>query len=235
FKTWKGTAIATLRVAHAIPSRFYEELVVPLPSKTVKFNWFHLGQLDPLFWLAYRSKRPAIWALLSLKPQLLLLAIPKIFSNKRNIVEFSLAVLALNIPFLLVRPMWPIEWLRFLSTYGQNRLTKVPAATVSGEILFSLWALPLIASLILLVIIRRKNMESAFFLANPVLLPYDYSLLMGSTSKIIIPFSWLALWGAWQVKAGWPYALMLIATLVFETIREKSARSKSIQHTSPPD
>ncbi|MCL4530118.1 MAG: hypothetical protein M1282_11970, partial [Chloroflexi bacterium] len=43
FKTWKGTAIATLRVAHAIPSRFYEELVVPLPSKTVKFNWFHLA------------------------------------------------------------------------------------------------------------------------------------------------------------------------------------------------
>ena len=35
--------IATLLAAHDIPSRFYEELVVPLPSKTVKINWFHLA------------------------------------------------------------------------------------------------------------------------------------------------------------------------------------------------
>ena len=37
-----------------------------------------LGQLDPLFWLIFRSRRPAVWALLSLKPQLLPAALPGI-------------------------------------------------------------------------------------------------------------------------------------------------------------
>jgi hypothetical protein len=34
--------IVTLLAAHDIPTRFFEELAVPLPSKTVKINWFHL-------------------------------------------------------------------------------------------------------------------------------------------------------------------------------------------------
>lgn len=38
--------IATLLAAHDIPTRFYEELVVPLPSKTVTINWFHLDQIE---------------------------------------------------------------------------------------------------------------------------------------------------------------------------------------------
>ena len=48
-----------------------------------------LGQIDPFFLPIYRSKRPAVWALLSLKPQLLLLALPKIFASRRNAVEFA--------------------------------------------------------------------------------------------------------------------------------------------------
>lgn len=193
-----------------------------------------LGQIDPLFWLIYRSKRPAVWALLSLKPQLLLLVLPKIITCKRRALEFLAAMAALHLPFWLIRPAWPLEWLNFLSTYSQNRLTRMPGTTVSGEILFSIWALPFLASLILLVWFRRRNLEAAFFLVNPFLLPYDYSLLMGSISKIIIPLSWLALWIAWQVNTSWPYTLMLLAILSFETIRARRAKIPTPEQIPPP-
>jgi len=187
-----------------------------------------LGQLDPLFWLIYRSRRPAVWALLTLKPQFLLPALPRIFASRRTVIEFVAATAALHLPFLLIRPTWPIEWIRFLSTYEQNRLTRVPSATVSGEILVTFWILPFAACLALLFVFRRRNLEGLLFLANPLLLPYDYSLLMGGISKLVIPLSWLALWGAWQVKAGWPYALMLMAVLLFETIRARRAGSGEV-------
>ena len=179
-----------------------------------------LGQLDPLFWLIYRSKRPAVWALLSLKPQLLLPALPGIFSSRRNFVEFAAASLALHVPFLLLRPSWPAEWLRFLSSY-QNRLGEITRTTVSGEIVFSAGVIPYALLLIALVYLRRKNLEASLFLINPLLLPYDYLLLMGAVSKIVIPLSWLALAAAWKFQAGWPYALMMICVLAFEAVRER--------------
>ena len=74
----------------------------------------------------------------------------------------------------------------------------------------------------MLLLLRRRNLEGVLFLANPLLLPYDYSLLAGVVSRIAIPLSWLALWVGWQVKAGWPFAVMLIATLAFETLRNRS-------------
>ncbi len=192
-----------------------------------------LGQIDLFFWLAYRSKRPAIWALLSLKPQLLLLVLPRLLTDKRKILEFLAAVAVLHVPFLILRPAWPVEWLGFLSTY-QNRMTEIPGTTVSGQILFSPWALPFLALILLLGFFRRKNVEAAFFLANPFLLPYDYSLLMGDVSKIILPLSWLSLGVAWRVGAGWPYALMLVAVLLFETIRERRIKTPEPVQKLPP-
>ncbi|MFH1184767.1 MAG: hypothetical protein V1755_06965 [Chloroflexota bacterium] len=182
---------------------------------------FFLGQLDPFFWLIYRSSRPAVWALLSLKPQLLLPALPRVFASKRNLAEFLVATLALQVPFLLLRPSWPMEWISFLSGFEQNRITRVASATTSGSIMSSSWLLPFFACLLVLVWLRRKNLEGALFLANPILLPYDYSLLLGGVSRIFIPLSWLALALAWRVQAGWPYALMLIGVLLFETVRER--------------
>jgi hypothetical protein len=190
-----------------------------------------LGQLDPIFWLVYRSNRPAVWALLSLKPQLLLLAVPKIFANKRNLVEFSTALALLHFPFLLFRPAWPLEWIAFLSTY-QNRFTTILYTTASGEIVFSLWIIPFGIFLCALFLLGKKKLDHILFLANPLLLPYDYSLLMGSVSKVVIPLSWLASWGAWQVKAGWPYALMLAAALAFETIKERRIDSPVIGNSN---
>lgn len=180
-----------------------------------------LGQLDPLFWLVYRSKRPWLWALLTLKPQLLLAVVPRIFASRRSLSEFLAGVVALHLPFLLMRPAWPAEWIAFLSAYGQNRLTRVPDATSSGTIMFSAWVLPFAAALLALFLLRRANWEGILFLANPALLPYDYSLLMGRVSKLIIPLSWIALWAAWQVHAGWPYALLLLIVLAIVTIRER--------------
>ncbi|HET6845207.1 MAG TPA: hypothetical protein VFH29_00140, partial [Anaerolineales bacterium] len=138
-----------------------------------------LGQLDPLFWLIYRSKRPAVWALLSLKPQLLLAAVPGILSSRRNFIEFTTAMLVLHVPFLLVRPAWPVEWLDFLSHY-QNRLGEITRTTVSGELVLSAWVIPFALLLAALVFLRRKNLETSLFLINPLLLPYDYLLLMGA-------------------------------------------------------
>jgi hypothetical protein len=179
-----------------------------------------LGQLDPLFWLVYRSKRPWLWALLSLKPQLLLAVLPRIFASRRSLSEFLAGVAVLHTPFLLIRPAWPAEWIAFVSTYQENRLIG-PGVTSSGAILFSAWVLPFAAVLLALFLMRRANWEGILFLANPFLLPYDYSLLMGRISKLIIPLSWVALWVAWQVHANWPYALLLLGVLAAVTIRER--------------
>lgn len=180
-----------------------------------------LGQLDPLFWLVYRSRRPWLWALLSLKPQFLLMILPRIFASRRSLSQFLAGVVALHLPFLLIRPAWPSQWIAFLSSYEQNRLTRVAAATTSGTILFSAWVIPFAAALIALFLLRRANWEGILFLANPVLLPYDYSLLMGRISKLIIPLSWIALWAAWQVHAGWPYAILLLTVLAVVSIQER--------------
>jgi hypothetical protein len=185
-----------------------------------------LGQIDPLFWLIYRSKRPAVWALLSLKPQLLLAAVPGIFSSRKNFIEFAAATLALHVPFLLIRPGWVAEWLSFLSHY-QNRLGEITRTTVSGEFMFSAWVVPLALLLAALIFLRRKNLEASLFLINPLLLPYDYLLLMGSISGIAIPLSWLALAAAWRFQAGWPYAVMIVIVLIFETVRERRQAAPS--------
>ncbi len=191
-----------------------------------------LGQLDPIFWLIYRSKRPWLWALLSLKPQFLLMMLPRIFASRRNVSQFLAGAVALHLPFLLIRPAWPAEWIAFLSTYGQNRLTKVPDATSSGAIFLSLWIIPFAAALLILFLLRRANWEGILFLANPALLPYDYSLLAGRISKIIIPLSWIALWAAWQVHAGWPYAILLLIVLTVVTMQDRRAQAKAAVQTA---
>lgn len=191
-----------------------------------------LGQIDPFFWLIFRSPRPAVWALLSLKPQLLLLALPNILASRRNLGEFLLATLALHVPFLLARPTWPEEWVNFLSGY-QNRLTEIKASTVSGQIVLSAAVLLFGALLAGLVLLRRKNVEGALFLINPLLVPYDYLLMMGTASRITIPLSWLALALAWKVQAGWPYALMFTSVLIWETIRERWPRREPNGETAP--
>lgn len=181
-----------------------------------------LGQLDPFFWLIYRSRRPWLWALLSLKPQLLLAVLPRIVASRRSLWEFLAGVVGLHLPFLLIRPAWPAEWIGFVSTYQENRLIG-PNVTSSGAIMFSAWVLPLAAALLALFLLRQANWEGVLFLVNPFLLPYDYSLLMGRISKLIIPLSWIALWAAWQVHAGWPYALLLLVVLAIVTLRERRA------------
>ncbi len=184
----------------------------------------YLGQLDPLFWLVYRAERPALWALLTLKPQLLIPALPRVFASKRNVLEFLGATVALHAPFLILRPTWPLEWIRLISAYAQNRITRIPHSTTSASIVFSAWVVPFAALLLVLVLMRRKNLEGAFFLANPFMFPYDYSLLLGRISRWIIPLSWLALAAAWKVQAGWPYAVVLAGVLVLETIRERRGK-----------
>jgi hypothetical protein len=183
----------------------------------------YLGQLDPFFWLIYRSERPALWALLSLKPQLLVPALPRVFASRRNLAEFLVAVIVLHAPFLMLRPTWPVEWFRLLSGYDQNRITGIPHSTTSGSIIFSAWIVPFVVCLLVLAWMRRKNLEGVIFLANPFMFPYDYSMLLGRISTAIIPLSWLALPLAWKVRAGWPYALMLLGLLLLETIRERRA------------
>jgi hypothetical protein len=187
----------------------------------------YLGQLDIFFWLLYRSGRPALWALLSLKPQLLLPVLPRLLASRRTAVEFLGATAALHLPFLLIRPSWPAEWVHFLLGFEQNRLTRVPASTTTGSMLGSPWIIAFAAALVILFFLRRRNLEGLLFLANPALLPYDYSLLTGGVSRIAIPLSWVALWAAWRVKAGWPYALLLLAVLTFETMRERQSAARA--------
>jgi hypothetical protein len=38
---------------------------------------------------------------------------------------------------------------------------------------------------------------------------------------------------AWKVQAGWPYILMMLGVLVYETVRERRAEVTDSQHGSP--
>ena len=95
--------------------------------------------------------------------------------------------------------------------------------------MLSAGVIPYALLLLALIILRRRNLETSLFLINPLLLPYDYMLLMGAVSRIAIPLSWLALAAALKMRAGWPYAVMMLCVLAFETIRDRQQASMSTQ------
>lgn len=178
-----------------------------------------LGQFDLIWLWLLRHSSPISLALLTLKPQLFPLALPVLLSDRTKWRPFALACLALYGPATLIRPAWPLEWLRQVN---DGRLGWTGSTTIL--------AVPMIGIVLLLAAsaLTRLDWRAIFWTCNPTLRWYDFSLLAGS-SLWLIPLSWLA-WGLTQIVHGypWPVALLGLADLV---LRKASAHN-SISYQS---
>lgn len=161
------------------------------------------GQVDVLcLWLLLRAS-PVSLALLTLKPQLFLFALPVLIKRRELWKPFALWVALLwGVP-TLVYPQWVGQW---ISGANDGRLQGTSA---------SLWPVPLLALalIIYMVIARRWQWRVIVSSLNPLLRAYDYTMLAG-LSVWLVPLSWLCVALMWQVAAAWPMALLGAALLI---------------------
>lgn len=168
-----------------------------------------LGQLDLIWLWLLRQASPVSLALLTLKPQLFPLALPALLSDRSKWRPFALACLGLYGSATIIRPTWPLEWLR---QCNDGRLDWVGSTTILAQ--------PMIGIVLLLVasVLMRLDWRAVFWSCNPTLRWYDFTLLAGG-SLWLIPLSWLA-WGLTQMVYGnpWPVALLGLADLVLRRV-----------------
>ena len=83
------------------------------------------------------------------------------------------ATVALHVPFLILRPRGRWNGCGCFRSMDKTGITRDPRTPPrSGSIIFSAWVIPFAACLlILLVFMRRKNLEGVLFLANPLMVP----------------------------------------------------------------
>jgi hypothetical protein len=177
------------------------------------------GNLDVIaLWLLVRAT-PVSLALLTLKPQLFLFALPTLISNRKLWKPFTVwCALLWGVPTLLY-PQWIGQ---FIGGASDGRVEHGTSA--------SLWPVPLlaIALIIYMVIARRFEWRVIVSSLNPLLRAYDYTMLAGA-SVWIVPISWACVWLMWQVGAAWPMALigvaLLFARLQFHAVRMMKANA----------
>lgn len=169
---------------------------------------FLSGQLL-MIWLGLMNlaNGPAL-ALLTLKPQLFIVALPTLADRWKEVRRsFLLSCAAIYIPSLIIRPAWPIEWVRLVLADG--RMTDGYSA--------SAWGMPITCIVLAgmafaaIVIVQHPTAQRAWVTIttafNPALRVYDYSILSGA-SPWLIPASWLA-WAVMRsVQHAWPFAAL---------------------------
>jgi len=165
-----------------------------------------MGQIDLLsLWLLAHFS-PVSLALLTLKPQLFILAIPLLLKRKELWKPFVAWCAVLYVPITLVRPTWILEWIRQMN---DGRLSSVSD---------SFWQVPLLAIIVLvtLIVTRKISFNVLYWCFNPTLRWYDFSLLAGK-SYWLIPASWIIVWFSQQRQPDlyWTYALLGLVTIQF--------------------
>jgi hypothetical protein len=151
---------------------------------------FVVGQPDMLFVGLYAIGSPVALALMTLKPQLLVFALPKLARFTRaEWKRFLFWVSVLYVPATLVMPSWPVLWMRAV-LYGDARLSNSTSASFWAEPVLFLLLLPLV----LLLLRRSLNPHALVLSLNPALRDYDYSLLLGRS--------------LWLIPAGWAILLL---------------------------
>ena len=162
------------------------------------------GQLDLLFLALYKLETPLSLALMTLKPQLFVFALPNLICKPLKFWrKFILWCIVLYLPVTLARPTWVVEWLHNMD---DGRLSSMNGAT--------LLAFP--ASLVLLAIIpvlKNAKLQPFLLSLNPGLRGYDYTLLSG-TSLWLIPASWILQGVCNSIGAGWPLAILGVVSIV---------------------
>lgn len=173
------------------------------------------GNLDVLaLWLMMRAS-PVSLALLTLKPQLFLFALPLLIQRREMWKPFALWCLLLwGLPTLLY-PQWIGQ---FIGGASDGRIEHGTSS--------SLWPVPLLALalIVFMFITRRFDWRVIVSSLNPLLRSYDYTMLAGA-SLLLIPASWLCVWLMWQVSAAWPMALV---SLVLFNATKSSRRNQPI-------
>lgn len=175
------------------------------------------GQLDVLcLWLLLRAS-PVSLALLTLKPQLFIFALPILYKRRELWRPFALWCLVLwGVPTLMY-PQWIGMW---LTSANDGRLNGTSS---------SLWPVPLLALalIIYMVIARRYDWRVIASSLNPLLRAYDYTMLAGA-SLWLIPLSWLCVALMWRVNAAWPMALVSLPLIILSPRRRQANNTQAI-------
>lgn len=181
------------------------------------------GQVDVLcLWLMLRAS-PVSLALLTLKPQLFIFALPTLLIHRQLWRPFAVwCALLWGVPTLLY-PQWIGQW---LSGANDGRLQGTSS---------SLWPVPLLALavIIFMLITRRFDWRVIASSLNPLMRAYDYALLAGS-SLWLIPLSWLCVAYMWQIGAAWPMELVSLPLLLNRVNREYSTPAARAAPRIPP-
>src|SRR5574341_184214 len=154
---------------------------------------FALGQIDIVLLALYRMNTFWSLALLALKPQIFILAIPALLHDRTLFKRTMFAILLLYGLPTLVYPQWIGEWVQHL--LADDRITSATNAvlTVSPIVVFAVVAG--------LTLTWRWHWLTAATSFNPAIRSYDYALLAG-ISLWLIPISWLA-WLAEAAGGQW--------------------------------
>lgn len=158
------------------------------------------AQVDLWFlWLA-SLRKPIAYALMTLKPQLFLFALPTLIADRAAWRPFALWCAALYLPITIVRPTWMIEWLRMMD---DGRLGDHSATTlIYAPIVIA------ISALIILAVTHRLNYQVIVSSFNPFLRQYDLTMLAGKVTLWAIPLSWALYWLGHKLFMPWPVALL---------------------------
>lgn len=168
---------------------------------------FALGQLT-IIWL-WLLRHASAWslALLTLKPQLAILALPLLIHKRALWKPFAAWMVLLYVPVTLIRPSWPVEWIMQIN---DGRLNGTSASLRSAPLLAIMFGI------LALLVYRRMGGVSWPSLAtvlNPAIHAYDYGILTGM-SLWLIPLSWIGVAGMWLTGSAWPMAIVGVGVML---------------------
>jgi hypothetical protein len=158
----------------------------------------YLGNLDIIgLWLLQHESAVSL-ALLTLKPQIAVFAIPSLVRRRDLWRPFAFWCATLYGPVTIARPSWVSEWLRQMD---DGRLWAGTSA--------SLWVVPAlaVAFALAMLITRSWHWLAALSALNPTLRSYDYTMLAGA-HWTIVPISWAASILSNLLQSGSPMALV---------------------------
>ena len=145
------------------------------------------GQPDVFFLGLYAQGSPVALALMTLKPQLFIFALPRLAHfTRRQWAQWAGWLALLYGPITLLRPGWIGEWLRLLQS--ENRLP------TSASFWGAPWMFLLLLPLIPLAVHFRLNLHGLLLSLNPGLRDYNYAILTGRS--------------LWLIPAGWGVMLL---------------------------
>lgn len=212
FLTWFGPAapyilsIASLLILVAVTKRKALAWVFFAPVAMV----IYLGQLDFLFLGLLAIGSPVALALLTLKPQVFLFALPLLLKyDKAQKLKFLFWTAVLYVPVTLIRPGWIVEWLMGMN---DGRIGEIGRNV-------TLFALPAVIAFAVGLDVcycwLAGKPVNWLTVVNPGYRTYDFVMLISKDASLwLIPISWLLFLLYTQLRNLWPMYLLLPASIL---------------------